>query len=103
MTLENKAVLIERQTQDRKLRNICRSLGYTVAPATNYKCPYYYMAVLSNNCGNQEVFLIPNSDLESERGSVSDRGYVIISIRQFEEIVNNTPRDNIDLKGGDLK
>ena len=103
-TLDNKAILIEKQAQDRKLRKICKSVGFRVTSANSYNYPYYYILVKTSNVKGEERFLIPNSDLESKSGSVCDLGYVVISILQFEAYVKEhykkDKKDKKDSKEG---
>ena len=84
MNLKNKAILVENPAQDRKMRKVCREAGIGIATAKKYACPYYYMVVQSRNGSSEEMFLVPNSEFDSE-GGVADRGYDVITSRQFEK------------------
>ena len=74
-----KAVLLENEHQCRRFRELCKSYGI-LRTTGNTSLPVYMMLIKTPT----NVSAVPNTILEGEEYSISEYGYNVISLNQFE-------------------
>lgn len=79
--LEDKAVIIENDFQLKKFRQICKIRGIGVAkPFSDINSYPIWEMLIKTSCG---IFAVPNTELEYSKTSVTEMGFLPITLSQF--------------------